>query len=141
MATNNNNTDTLPLNKCLTPHQSQQMRHFVLPHSMHSKASSDDEEDPSTFPLQPAHDDDDEEEVFSSFSLLRPSGTLKFVGEDDGDKSYNAEDAEVAASTEPNSSDDEYDVPPAIIQQNKETCKKGTSKKKQPMASKAVCIV
>ena len=87
---------------------------------MHSKASSDDEEVPSTFPLQPAQDDDDDddEEVFSSFSLQCPFSTLEFDGEDDADKSYNAEDAEIAASTEPNSSEEKDDVPLAIIQQN-----------------------
>jgi hypothetical protein len=54
--------------------------------------------------------------VASSLSLQRPSATMEFDGEDKGDESYTAEDVEVAASTEPNSSEDEDDVPLAIIQ-------------------------
>ena len=66
---------------------------------------------------------------------------MEFAGEDEGGESYNAKDSEVAVSTDPNSSDDEDDVPLAIIQQYSEKCKKGTSKKKQSMASQAMSIV
>jgi hypothetical protein len=85
--------------------------------------------------------DANDEEVPSSLSLQPPSVTLEFDGEDEGDESYTAKDAEVASSTEANSSEDEDDVPLVIIQQNKEKRRTGTSKKKQITTSKAVSIV
>jgi hypothetical protein len=69
------------------------MCRYVLPHSTHSKASIDDEEAPSTFPLHPTNNYDDDEEVPSSSCLQHPSDTLEFNGEDEGDESYTAEDA------------------------------------------------
>ena len=51
-------------------------------------------------------DDEEDEEVPSSLSLQRPYGTLEFGVEDEGDESHTAEDAKVAANTDPNSSED-----------------------------------
>lgn len=63
--------------------------------------------------------------------------TLEFNGEDEGDETYNSENTD---NTEPNSSDDEADIPLAIILELQRSVKRVQQRKKRPQHQRH-CIV
>jgi hypothetical protein len=90
MATSDDDSGTLPLDKWFTLHLSQQTQHFILPHSIHSKVLAM----MMRFLLHFLFNlcmMMRRREFISSYSLQCPSSILEFDGEFEGDKSYNAE--------------------------------------------------